>query len=136
MANFFRFYLHVAALDLLIRLRRTIILPPPPTEELGLPAELPTAAIDEPHRKKFFNRRRKGDPLGEGFACTRRTGLIKVAAEVITHTRRVIIRLSSTWPHLGYFLTVSTLPLAIPSGSFDQCQQRRTGRNQRRSHHE
>ena len=57
MANFFRFYLHAAALNLLVRLRRTIVLPPPTTQEPGLPAELPTAAIDEPHRKKFFNRR-------------------------------------------------------------------------------
>jgi hypothetical protein len=116
MANFFRLYLHVAALNLLVRLRRAVILPPPTTQELGLPAELPTAAIDEPHRKKFFNRRRQRDPLGEGFACTWRTRLIKVAAEVITRTRRVIVRLSSSWPHLDYFLAVSALPPAIPSG--------------------
>src|SRR5271157_6304765 len=116
MANFFRLYLHAAALNLLVRLRRAIVLPPPTTEELGLPAELPTAAIDEPHRKKFFNRRRQRDPLGEGFACTWRTRLIKVAAEVITRTRRVIVRLSSSWPHRDYFLAVSTLPPAIPSG--------------------
>ena len=116
MANFFRLYLHAAALNLLVRLRRAIVLPPPTTEELGLPTELPTAAIDEPHRKKFFNRRRQRDPLGEGFACTWRTRLIKVAAEVITRTRRVIVRLSSSWPHRDYFLAVSTLPPAIPSG--------------------
>jgi hypothetical protein len=116
MANFFRLYLHVAALNLLVRLRRAVVLPPPTTQELGLPTELPVAAIDEPHRKKFFNRRRQRDPLGEGFACTWRTRLIKVAAEVITRTRRVIVRLSSSWPHLGYFLAVSTPPPAIPSG--------------------
>ena len=116
LANFFRLYLHAAALNLLVRLRRAVVLPPPTTEELGLPAELPAAAIAEPHRKKFFNRRRKRDPLGEGFACTWRTRLIKVAAEVITRTRRVIVRLSSTWPHLGYFLAVSTPRPATPSG--------------------
>ena len=109
-------HLHTAALNLLVRLRRAVVLPPPTTQELGLPTELPTAAIDEPHRKKFFNRRRQRDPLGEGFACTWRTRLIKVAAEVITRTHRVIVRLSSSWPHLGYFLAVSTLPPAIPSG--------------------
>jgi DDE family transposase len=116
MANFFRLYLHAAALNLLVRLRRAVVLPPPTAEELGLPAELPTAAIAEPHRKKFFNRRRQRDPLGEGFACTWRTRLIKVAAEVITRTRRVIVRLSSSWPHLGYFLAVSTPRPAAPSG--------------------
>jgi Transposase DDE domain group 1 len=116
MANFFRLYLHAAALNLLVRLRRAVVLPPPTTEELGLPAELPTATIAEPHRKKFFNRRRKRDPLGEGFACTWRTHLIKVAAEVITRTRRVIVRLSSSWPHLGYFLAASTPRPATPSG--------------------
>jgi Transposase DDE domain group 1 len=116
LANFFRFYLHAAALNLLVRLRRAIVLPQPTTEELGLPAELPTAAIDKPHRKKFFNRRHQRDPLGEGFACTWRTRLIKVAAEVITRTRRVIVRLSSTWPHRDYFWAVSTLPPAVPSG--------------------
>ncbi len=99
MANYFRLYLHAAALNLLVRLRRAVVLSPPTTTELGLPAELPTAAIDVPHRKRFFNRRRVRDPLGEGFACTWRTRLIKVAAEVITRARRVIVRLSASWPH-------------------------------------
>src|SRR5512142_2078285 len=94
LANFFRLYLHATALNLLVRLRRAVVLPPPTTEELGLPAELPTAAIGEPGRKQFFNKRRERDPLGEGFACTWRTRLIKVAAEVITRARRVVVRLS------------------------------------------
>ena len=84
MANFFRLYLHTFALNLLVRLRHAVVQAPPTTAELGLPAELPTAAIDVPDRKRFFNRRRRRDPLGEGFACTWRTRLIKVAAEVIT----------------------------------------------------
>jgi hypothetical protein len=79
-ANYFRLYLHAAALNLLVRLRHAVVLPSPTAEEIDLPAELPAAAIDEPHRKKFFNRRRKRDPLGEGFACTWRSRLIKVAA--------------------------------------------------------
>ena len=107
MANYFRLYLHAAALNLLVRLRRAVVLSPPTTTELGLPAELPTAAIDVPHRKRFFNRRRVRDPLGEGFACTWRTRLIKVAAEVITRHRRVIVRLSADWPHLDHLLKVS-----------------------------
>jgi len=107
MANFFRLYLHAAALNLLVRLRHAVALPSPMAAELGLPAELPAAAIDVPHRRRFFNRRRERDPLGEGFACTWRTRLIKVAAEIVTRARRVIVRLSGSWPHLDHFLAVS-----------------------------
>jgi Transposase DDE domain group 1 len=107
MANFFRLYLHAAALNLLVRLRQAVVASPPTSAQLGLPAELPTAAIDAPHRRRFFNKRRERDPLGEGFACTWRTRLIKVAAEVITRARRVLVRLSASWPHLDHFLTVS-----------------------------
>ncbi len=116
MANYFRLYLHAFALNMLVRLRQAVVQPSPTTEELGLPAELPTAAIDEPDRKRFFNRRRQRDPLGEGFACTWRTRLIKVAAEVITRARRVIVRLSASWPHLDHFLAVSKPITAPPSG--------------------
>jgi hypothetical protein len=117
MANYFRLYLHAAALNLLVRLRRAVVLSPPTTTELGLPADLPTAAIDVPHRKRFFNRRRVRDPLGEGFACTWRTRLIKVAAEVITRARRVIVRLSASWPHLDHLCKVTevvTRPIPAP----------------------
>jgi hypothetical protein len=113
MANFFRLYLHAAALNLLVQLRHAVVLPSPTAAELGLPAELPTAAIDVPHRRRFFNKRRERDPLGEGFACTWRTRLIKVAAEIVTRARRVIVRLSGSWPHLDHFLAVSR---AIASG--------------------
>jgi hypothetical protein len=107
LANYFRLYLHAAALNLLVRLRHVVVQPPPPLAELGLPAELPAEALDEPGRKKFFNTRRERDPLGGGFACTWRTRLIKVAAEVITRARRVIVRLSGSWPHLDQFVGVS-----------------------------
>jgi hypothetical protein len=105
-ANFFRLYLHVFAFILLARLRRVVVQPSPTGAELGLPAELPTAALPGRDRKRFFNRRRQRDALGEGFAGTWRTRLIKVAAEVITRARRVLIRLSSSWPHLDHFLAV------------------------------
>jgi Transposase DDE domain group 1 len=107
LANFFRLYLHAAALNLLVRLRHAVVEPPPTPAELGLPVELPTEAIDAPDRKRFFNKRRERDPLGEGFACTWRTRLIKVAAEVITRARRVVVRVSGSWPHLDQFLRVS-----------------------------
>ena len=107
LANFFRLYLHAATLNLLVRLRHTVVQSSPTSAELGVPPELPTEALDEPARKKFFNKRRERDPLGGGFACTWRTRLIKVAAEVITRSRRVIVRLSGSWPHLDHFLEVS-----------------------------
>ncbi|RUL86827.1 transposase [Tautonia sociabilis] len=120
LANFFRLYLHTAALNLLVRLRQAVVQGPPTPEQLGLPAEVPAEALDAPDRKRFFNRRRRRDPLGEGFACTWRTRLIKVAAVVITRARRVVVRLSESWPHLEDFLQVSRAvsgpPTRSPSG--------------------
>jgi hypothetical protein len=111
LANFFRLYLHAATLNLLVRLRHVVVKTPPTSAELNLPAGspvgLPAEAFDGPSRRKFFNKRRERDPLGGGFACTWRTRLIKVAAEVITRSRRVIVRLSGSWPHLDHFLQVS-----------------------------
>jgi hypothetical protein len=117
LANFFRLYLHTAALNLLVRLRHRVVQTPPTSAELGLglPAEFPTEALDEPGRKRFFNKRRERDPLGEGFACTWRTRLIKVAAEVVTRTRRVVVRLSGSWPHLNHFLQVSRAVSGLPT---------------------
>lgn len=104
LANFFRLYLHAAAMNLLVRLRHVAALPAPKVFEA---VELPTEALDEPARRKFFNKRRDDDPLGVGFASSWRTRLIKVAAEVIVRSRRVIVRLSGSWPHMEYFLQVS-----------------------------
>lgn len=106
MANFFRLYLHTAALNLLVRMRHTVVQSLPTSAEFKLPADFPREAIDAPNRKRFFNRRRERDPLGGGFASTWRTRLIKVAAEVIVRSRRVIVRLSSSWPHQDHFLHV------------------------------
>ncbi len=107
LANFCRLSLHAASLNLLVRLRHAVVQTSPTSAELGVPAELPTEALDEPARKKFFNKRRDRDPLGGGFACMWRTRLIKVTAEVITRARRVIVRLSGSWPHLDHLLQVS-----------------------------
>jgi hypothetical protein len=117
MANFFRLYLHAASLNLLVRLRRAVVATAPTSAEVGEPAELPTEALDQPARRKFFTKRRHRDPLGEGFACTWRTRLIKVAAEVITRSRRVIVRLSGSWPHLDQFLKVSQAVRRVCVGS-------------------
>jgi len=117
MANFFRLYLHIFATNLLVRLRRLIAEPKQSPSEAGLSTQLPAQALDEPDRRSYFNRRRGRDPLGEGFACTWRTRLIKVAAEVVTRSRRVIIRLSSSWPYLDHFVQVSQAILNMPKAN-------------------
>ena len=102
-ANYFRLYLHAAAMNLLVRLRRFIAEPLPalaPQAETALPTSQPGQAAgpaDEPcvpvqaptgaARQRHFRLRRQRDPLGEGQPCTWRTLLIKVAA-----------RAGCTWP--------------------------------------
>jgi hypothetical protein len=137
-ANYFRLYLHAAAMNLLVRLRRFIAEPVPSpaspdetaqaTNERGETAPpaaatcVPVEALTGPERQRHFRLRRQRDPLGEGHPCTWRTLLIKVAAEVIVRTRRTVIRLSSSWPHLGWYLRVCErlchpLPTPVPDPS-------------------
>ncbi len=106
LANFFRLYLHTAALNLLISLRRSVSLNPTPAD-LGVDEELEVAALPEEPRRQFYNRRRMVDPLGEGQACTWRTRVFKVAAEIIVSARRILVRVSSSWPHLAHLITVA-----------------------------
>lgn len=98
-ANYFRLYLHALAMNLLVRLRQAVALPPPPRCADDLPAEAQTGA----ERRRRFRLRRQRDPLGEGHPCTWRLMLIKVAAEIVVSMRRVVIRLSASWPHLGWY---------------------------------
>jgi hypothetical protein len=121
-ANYFRLYLHAAAMNLLVRLRRFIAEPSPaPTSQVETgttfaqsggvapPADepcVPAEALTGAERQRHFRQRRQRDPLGEGHPCTWRTLLIKVAAEVVVSTRRVLVRLSSSWPHLGWYRRV------------------------------
>jgi hypothetical protein len=133
-ANYFRLDLHAAAMNLLVRLRRFLAepLPPlaplaeivapavsPPGEVASLADEtrVPAEALTGAERPRHFRLRRQRDPLGEGHPCTWRTLLIKVAAEVIVRTRRIVVRLSSSWPHRDWYLRVCErlrLPLPIP----------------------
>jgi hypothetical protein len=100
-ANLFRMYLHAAALNLLVRLRREIADPPP------APTETPVAALTGSARKQYQNARRRRDPLGEGHPATWRLLLVKVAASVLVSCRRIVVRLSGSWPNQHYFARVS-----------------------------
>jgi len=115
LANYFRLYLHAAALNLLVRLRRLVAESLPvggdpstplaarqPSATTGIPVEAWTGA----ERQRHFRQRRQRDPLGEGHPCTWRTLLIKVAAEIVVSSRRVLVRLSSSWPHQGWYQRV------------------------------
>lgn len=110
LANFFRLFLHTQALNLLVRLRRLVAQPPEPDP----PSPLPSEALAEPARGRYFNQRREHDPLGEGQPATWRTRLIKVAAEIRVSTRRVWVRLSANWPYLAHYAAVSDAVLSIP----------------------
>jgi hypothetical protein len=110
LANFFRLFLHTAALNLLIRMRRLVAAPPEPEPA----SSLPTEALPQPERRRYFNRRRQCDPLGEGHAETWRTRLIKVAAHISVSTRRIVVRLSGCWPYLNHYAQVTDAVLAFP----------------------
>ena len=113
LANFFRLYLHAAALNLLARLRRaTARQIEISTKDMN--QEIPPEAFAGKQRGAWFNRRRREDPLGEGFACTWRQRLIKVAAEITVSARRVLIRLSASWPYADEYLRISQAALADP----------------------
>jgi hypothetical protein len=132
-ANLFRLYLHTLAHNLLVHTRREIVDPlPEPTleERVSEPADdqllpeseqkqVPSEALTGRHRRQRHNRRRKRDPLGEGQPCTWRTRLIKVGAIVIERARRILVRLSASWPYLDHYQQVSAQILGARPASFD-----------------
>ncbi len=109
MANCFRMFLHCLANNMLVSLRQTIADPPVEDgsgndlDEDAVPAEARTGGA----RRRYFNRRRQADPLGEGHACTWRLRLIKVAARITVTARRVRVYLSGSWPFLDHFRDVA-----------------------------
>lgn len=111
MANTFRLHLHVAAHNLLVRLRHEVA-DPPQEDPRG---ELPQEALPAGQRRRHFNARRLRDPLGEGHPCTWRTRLIKVAAEVIVSARRILVRLSAHWPYVDHYAQVAAAVLSPTS---------------------
>jgi hypothetical protein len=114
-ANLFRLYLHTAAYNLLVHMRRAVADPPP------APAshEVPVEALTGRQRRRWHNQRREHDPLGEGQPCTWRTRLIKVGAYVCETTRRVVVKLSSNWPYLHHFQQVSHRILVLAGPASD-----------------
>lgn len=104
-ANYLRLYLHALAMNLLVRLRRQVATPGA-EEEAGVAGAVPAEAQAGAERQRRFRQRRQQDPLGEGQPCTWRLLLIKVAAEVVVSARRVLVRLSSSWPHLNWYRQV------------------------------
>jgi hypothetical protein len=102
MANFFRLYLHTAAFNLMTRFRQAMALPPLPEP----PPDVPPQALPDAERRRHYQRARQRDRLAQAQPCTWRTLLIKVAAEIIVSTRRVVVRLSAHWPNLDYFQRV------------------------------
>jgi hypothetical protein len=102
LANYFRLYLHAAASNLLVRLRREIASPP-----LAAEGDVPVEALTGEARKQYQNARRREDPLGKGQPDTWRLLLIKVAASVIVSGRRIVVRLSGTWPNRDFFERIS-----------------------------
>ncbi len=104
-ANYFRLQLHASALNLLVRLRRTVqeqLKPQMLSLSNDLRADRAVNALAGPERPRYFHRRHDRDPLGEGHIETWRTQrvprLIKVAAEVIVSARRIVVRLAPGWP--------------------------------------
>lgn len=121
MANFFRLYLHTLAFNLLARFRQATALPEPaitpggvvgergqatPESLLPIPPEPVPEALTGEARRRYLQQRRDRDPLVQGQPCTWRSQFIKLAAEVIVSTRRIVVRLSAHWPYLAQFQRV------------------------------
>jgi len=102
-ANLFRLYMHAGAYNLLVHMRHVVADPPAEPETQDIPNEAQTGR----QRRRWHNRRREHDPLGQGQPCTWRTRLIKVAGRVRESTRRVVVEISSSWPYLKQFQAVT-----------------------------
>ncbi len=83
LANSFRLYLHAASLNLLVLLRNHCGASPQPEETS--PRNVPPVNREDMDRSQ---------------PATWRRYLIKLTAEVIVSSRRVLVRLSGCWPHL------------------------------------
>ena len=80
------------------------------------PDKLPASQLAGEERRRYFNLRREQDPLGEGHAQTWRMRLIKVAAQIMVSTRRVLVQLPTCWPHLEHYRQISEAVLGAIEG--------------------
>ncbi len=101
-------FLHCLANNLLVTLRREIASPPPEEPSLD---PTPLEARSSHARRRYCNRRRLADPLGEGHACTWRMRIIKVAARIRVTARCVRVLLSGSWPFLHHIRDVGQVLL-------------------------
>ncbi len=85
--------------------RRVVISNRP--EVVDDPESVNRSFVETKQDRKVHNDRRQRDPLGEGHPCTWRTHVIKVAVRIVVSARRVVLQLSASWPHLGYFRQVA-----------------------------
>ena len=68
--------------------------------------DMPLEARTPKQKRRYFNRRRRMDPLGEGHACTWRLRFIKVAARIVASTRRVRVLIPQGWPYFEHYSKV------------------------------
>jgi hypothetical protein len=118
LANAFRMMMHVLAANLLVQMR-ALVAHPPAVDRVE--PEMPLDARTPRQKRRYFNQRRQSDPLGEGHACTWRLCLIKVAARIVTSTRRIRVLIATSWPNFHFYALVTRAisdfrPPAISSG--------------------
>jgi hypothetical protein len=107
MANLFRIMMHCLSHNMLVTLRHLVAVQEPTPIAIQNPPPPNKPLKETKADRKVHNDRRKRDPLGEGQPCTWRTHVIKVAARILVSTRRVVLQLSASWPHLKYFQKVA-----------------------------
>jgi hypothetical protein len=106
-------YLHAFALNLLVLLRSEVSLDLAP-EALGLESDPTVEAMNAKAWRKYFNRRRRAYVMGQGYPATWRTRLIKVAVFLSVRCRRIVVKISGSWPYLNHFRMVSSEILSMP----------------------
>ncbi len=104
LGQLFRLYLHAAALNLLVRLRHATPLPEQTPAELGVPTRAAREAWTSRSAEVLPASPRFGTHCVKALLVRGAHRLIKVAAEVLTRARHVIVRLSSSWPHLNHLI--------------------------------
>lgn len=108
-ANFFRLLMSMLAHNLLVQMKNKIRIPDQEKE----PDQIPREALTGAERTRLQRERRKQDPLGRAHPQTWRDRFIKVGVEVVSSSRRIVIRMAANWPYLGLFQKISTAILSF-----------------------